>query len=193
MAEEEGEGSGKNDRHYHRGITTTCAVENGRISPVDSTLDISSVETETVLQTVTSTHDVLSVSAGTSASSDMGLQTGQNLGQLTQELARVKVECAEAVASAKQKQLEVRQAQVKEAQAVRELDTARSYISILEKRVSVCVLRACECVRVCVCLCVCVCVRVCVRMCVCMCVCVCVCVRACVRVYKIFFMYNIHM
>ena len=56
--------------------------------------------------------------------------------QLAQELARTKVECAEAAVVFEEKQLEVRQAALRESQAVREVDAARSYIAVLEQRVS---------------------------------------------------------
>ena len=56
--------------------------------------------------------------------------------QLAQELVRTKVECAEAAVVFEKKQLEVRQAALRESQAVREVDAARSYISVLEQRVS---------------------------------------------------------
>ena len=52
------------------------------------------------------------------------------------DLARVKLELAEATAYMEQKKMEARQALLREAQAVREVDTARNYIAVLEQRVS---------------------------------------------------------
>ena len=55
--------------------------------------------------------------------------------QLAQELAQAKLECAEAMVEVEQRRMEARQASLRERQAARGLDTARSYISVLEKRV----------------------------------------------------------
>lgn len=52
------------------------------------------------------------------------------------DLARVKLELAEATSYMEQKKMEARQALLREAQAVREVDTARNYIAVLEQRVS---------------------------------------------------------
>ena len=57
--------------------------------------------------------------------------------QMMQELAQAKVEYAEAMAVVEQKKMEARQVLLREAQTVRELDAARSYITLLEQRVSV--------------------------------------------------------
>ena len=51
------------------------------------------------------------------------------------ELARVKLELAEASGYMEQKKMEARQALLRETQAVREVDTARNYIAVLEQRV----------------------------------------------------------
>ena len=55
--------------------------------------------------------------------------------QLAQELAQAKLECAEAMVEVEQRRMEARQASLRETQTARGLDTARSYISVLEKRV----------------------------------------------------------
>ena len=55
--------------------------------------------------------------------------------QMMQELAHAKLEYAESMAVVEQKKMESRQLHLREAQAVRELDAARSYISLLEQRV----------------------------------------------------------
>ena len=60
----------------------------------------------------------------------------QQVEEMTQVLARVKLECAEAMAAMEQKKMEARQALLRESQAVREVDAARSYIAVLEQRVS---------------------------------------------------------
>lgn len=57
--------------------------------------------------------------------------------ELTQELAKAKLEYAEAMVLLEQKKMEARQALLRESQAVREMDAARSYISVLEQRVRV--------------------------------------------------------
>ena len=56
--------------------------------------------------------------------------------ELMQELARAKLQCAEATASVEQRKMESRQVVLRESQAVREVEAARSYITILEQRVS---------------------------------------------------------
>ena len=55
--------------------------------------------------------------------------------ELTQELARVKLDLVEAVVGAEQRRMETRQALLMESQALREVDTARSYITVLEQKV----------------------------------------------------------
>ena len=55
--------------------------------------------------------------------------------ELTQELARVKLDLAEAAVGAEQRRMETRQALLRESQALREVDTARSYITVLEQKV----------------------------------------------------------
>lgn len=57
--------------------------------------------------------------------------------EMTQELAKAKLEYAEAMVLLEQKKMEARQALLRESQAVREMDAARSYITALEQRVRV--------------------------------------------------------
>lgn len=61
--------------------------------------------------------------------------------QLAQDLARAKLEYAETMASMEQKKMEARQALLRESQAVREVDAAQSYITVLEQRVSCSLIR----------------------------------------------------
>jgi prefoldin subunit 5 len=65
--------------------------------------------------------------------------------QMMQELAHAKLEYAESMAVVEQKKMESRQLHLREAQAVRELDAARSYISLLEQRLSECQMEKLSC------------------------------------------------
>lgn len=67
-------------------------------------------------------------------------KTRSQVEEMTQELARTKLEYAEAMVGVEQKKMEARQALLREAQAIREVDTARSYIAILEQKVRLCII-----------------------------------------------------
>lgn len=61
----------------------------------------------------------------------------KNQEEMMQELAQAKLEYAEAMVQLEQKKMEARQALSRESQAVREVDAARSYITVLEQRVRI--------------------------------------------------------
>ena len=62
-------------------------------------------------------------------------RTRAQLEELTQELAGAKLDVAEATSAAEQKKMETKQALMREAQAMREVDAARNYIAVLEQKV----------------------------------------------------------
>ena len=65
-------------------------------------------------------------------------RTRAQVEEAIQELAQVKLELAEATSTGEQKKMEARQALLREAQAVREVDAAQNYITVLEQKVREC-------------------------------------------------------
>ncbi|CAI8022777.1 hypothetical protein GBAR_LOCUS13341 [Geodia barretti] len=136
---------GNTNRSNHNGEKNTHFSEGSRINPVttnshpvggglaqplsssDANLVVAGVERRR--RRLNSAHDSAAVAAELR-------RTRAQVEETMGELARVKLELAEASAHMEQKKMEARQALLREAQAVREADSARNYVAVLEQRLS---------------------------------------------------------